>query len=465
MEEFLPDYHFIAIGGIGQSALAKILLKEGKKVSGSDVKDSKYIKQLEKCGAKIFIGHSRENIIGKPTIVVSSAIKEDNPELIEAKGRGLKIIHRSDMLKIISDNYTEFMGFCGTHGKTTTSGLCTFLLSCANLKPAYAIGGIIPKLDTNGDCEEKNTKYFIAELDESDGTVVKYSPRYTLINNLEADHPDFYKNGLEDVINTFTQFITGLKDNSKVLINIDDFGNNELIKKNPTYRNFISYATKDNSAKYVAKNIKLDTLSSSFDIYNSGKLLGQIELSIPGEHNVANALGVCALLIEAGIEFSLFAPYFREFTGMGRRFQKSAQIGTITVIDDYAHHPAEIKATLEAVKNYNKGRVFAIFQPHRYSRFQGLYNDFLNSFDNADFVAVLDVYTAGEKYTGGKTAKDFTDELSKSGKNAKYYTGTIDEAASEIVKELRENDLVFTLGAGDITKMGGVLNELYLLKK
>ena len=180
---------------------------------------------------------------------------------------------------------------------------------------------------------------------------------------------------------------------------------------------------------------------------------------------MANALGVCALLIEAGIEFSLFAPYFREFTGMGRRFQKSAQIGTITVIDDYAHHPAEIKATLEAVKNYNKGRVFAIFQPHRYSRFQGLYNDFLNSFDNADFVAVLDVYTAGEKYTGGKTAKDFTDELSKSGKNAKYYTGTIDKAASEIVKELRENDLVFTLGAGDITKMGGVLNELYLLKK
>ena len=465
MEEFLPDYHFIAICGIGQSALAKILLNEGKKVSGSDVSDSKYAKQLKDCGAKIFIGHSAENISGTPTVVVSSAIKEDNPELIEAKRHGLKIIHRSDMLKIISDNYPEFMGFCGTHGKTTTSGMCAFLLSCINLKPAYAIGGIIPKLNTNGGCEDKNTKYFAAELDESDGTIVKYSPKYTLINNLEEDHPDFYKNGLEDILNTFTRFIKGLKSGSKVLINIDNEGNRELIKRNPDYKNFISFSIDNNNAFYRAKNIKTGILSSSFDVYAKDKLLGHIELSIPGMHNVMNALGVCALLVEAGIDFNLFAPHFKEFTGMGRRFQKSAQIGSITVIDDYAHHPAEIKATLGAVKNYDKGRIFAIFQPHRYSRFQTLYNDFLDAFDTASCVAVLDVYSAGENYTGGKTPKDFVRELNNRGKSAKYFAGTINEAAEQIKGELRENDLVFTLGAGDITKMGGILNDLYLLKK
>ena len=465
MEDFLPDYHFIAIGGVGQSALAKILLEEGKKVSGSDISDTKYTKKLKELGAKIYIGHSEQNIKGSPVIVISSAIHDDNPEIAEAKKRGLKIIHRSDMLKIISDNYPDFLGFCGTHGKTTTSGLCAFLLSCAKLKPAYAIGGIIPKLNTNGGCEDKNTKYFAAELDESDGTIVKYSPKYTLINNLEEDHPDFYKNGLEDILNTFTRFIKGLKSGSKVLINIDNEGNRELIKRNPDYKNFISFSIDDNSALYSAKNVKTDILSSSFDVYTKDKLLGHIELSIPGMHNVMNALGVCALLVEAGVDFNLFASYFKEFTGMGRRFQKSAEFNNIRVIDDYAHHPSEIKATLEAVKNYNKGRIFVIFQPHRYSRFLGLYDDFLNAFECANFIAVLDVYSAGEEPDNTKTPDDFAKDLKNAGKNAAYFSGSIDTAAQKIISELKENDIVFTFGAGDVTRMGGVLNDLYLHKK
>ena len=461
MDNFSSDYHFIAIGGIGQSALAKILLVQGKKVSGSDISKSKYVQKLEQLGAKIFIGHSENNICGTPVIVISSAIKEDNPELIEAKKRGLKIIHRSDLLKIISDKYSCFMGFSGTHGKTTTSGMCAYLLSKSGLKPAYAIGGIIPELNTNGDCEDINTPYFVAELDESDGTIIKYSPKYLLINNLEADHLDFYTNGIEDVLKTFSTLVNSLEESSKVLINLDNTGNFRLIEQNPNFKNFIGYAI-NTKAKYQARNVTLDILSSSFDIYVDDVFVGKIELSVPGIHNVSNALGVAAVLIEAGIEFNIFAQYFKSFSGMGRRFQKSAEFNSIRVIDDYAHHPQEIKATLDAVKNYKDGRIVAIFQPHRYSRFQGFYDDFLQVLKTADYVAVLDVYSAGEKYTGGKTPADFAVEL---GNQADYFAGTIEQSAQKIINKLQKNDIVFTFGAGDITKMGGVLNELYLLKK
>lgn len=459
------EYHFIAIGGIGQSALANILLKEGKKVSGSDISKNKYTKKLENLGAVIHEGHYANNIKGSPVVVVSSAIKEDNPELIEAKRRGLKIIHRSDLLKIISDRYPLFLGFCGTHGKTTTSGMCAYLLSKSALKPAYAIGGIIPALDTNSDCEDKNTPFFAAELDESDGTVLKYSPKITLINNLEADHLDFYKNGLDDIINTFSAFLAALKSGAKAVVNIDNSGNTKLIKNNPDFKGFVTCSTEQKEVKYRAENIKLDVLSSSFDFCANGKILGKIELSIPGMHNVSNALGVAACLIEAGVDFNLFAPHFKTFSGMGRRFQKSAEFGGIKVIDDYAHHPSEIKATLHSVADYNKGRVVAIFQPHRFSRFEGFYNDFLDAFSCCDFTCVLDVYAAGEKPCGGKKPSDFAKELENTGKKAQYFSGSIEESAQKILPLLKSDDLVFTLGAGDITKMGGVLNELYMLKK
>lgn len=464
MYEYCPDYHFIAIGGIGQSALAKILLEEGYKVSGSDISKSKYVKELENLGAKIYIGHSERNLCAKPVVVLSSAVKSDNPELLRAKKTGLKIIHRSDLLKSISDRYPCFMGFSGTHGKTTTSGMCAYVLSRAGKKPAYAVGGIIPDLNTNGACQDKNTPYFVAELDESDGTILKYSPKITLVNNLEADHLDFYKNGLDDILKTFSTFVSNLSDDSKVVINLDNEANLRLIEMNPEYKNFIGYSVYNSDAKYQARNIIYSGLSSSFEVYGQSLPLGKIELSIPGEHNVLNALGVCAVLLEAGIPFDDFAPYFKSFSGMGRRFEVTAEFGGIKVIDDYAHHPTEIAATLEAVKSYD-GRVVAIFQPHRYSRFEGLYNDFLNALKIADFTAVLDVYAAGEKPAGKKTPADFAQELTMSGKEAEYYKGSIDEAAAKIAPCLKSGDLVFTFGAGDITKMGGVLNDLYLPKK
>ena len=218
------DFHFIALGGVGQSALAKILLQLGYKVSGSDINESKYLKLTRELGAKTFIGHNKDNILGRPKVVISSAIKENNPELIRAKELNLEIMHRSDCLKFISEKFPCFIGFSGTHGKTTTSGLLSFVSEKMNQKPSYARGGIIPKL---------NIKYFFAELDESDGTIQKYSPDYLVINNLEADHLDFYKNGLEDIIPVFEHVIDNIsqKDKSKIFVNIDNFGCNKFLNQ------------------------------------------------------------------------------------------------------------------------------------------------------------------------------------------------------------------------------------------
>ena len=455
-----PDYHFIAIGGIGQSALARILLKEGKIVSGSDISKSKYVLELEKLGAQIYIGHNEQNLKGRPVVVLSTAIKDDNPELIKAKELGLKIIHRSDLLKEISLNYPCFIGFSGTHGKTTTSGMASYLLSKIGKKPCYAVGGVVPELCSNGDCEDNNTPYFVAELDESDGTILKYSPKITVVNNLEADHFDFYKNGLDDILDTFSKFLSNLADGAKVLINIDNDANNLLISKNPAF-NFVTYSIKSQNADYYVKNVQYSFLSSSFDVFCGSTLLGNVKLNIPGEHNVVNALAVCVALVEAGVDFNEFAKVFGGFSGMGRRFQKAAEFNSVVVIDDYAHHPTEIKATLDAVKEYKEGRIVSIFQPHRYSRFLGLYEEFLSSFEKSDVIFVTDVYAAGEQAILSPNVDDFALKLSGSGKISKHFSGNIEQAAKQIIEELQPNDLVFTFGAGDITKMGKALEDEY----
>ncbi len=447
----------MAIGGIGQSALAKILLKEGFNVSGSDIEMSKYAKKLEDLGAKIYIGHRAENIIGNPVIVLSTAIDDLNPELQEAKIKGLKIIHRSDLLKFISEKYPCFIGFCGTHGKTTTSGMCAYLLSKANKTPAFAVGGIIPELNTNGDCEKKDTPYFVAELDESDGTILKYVPTVCVINNLEADHLDFYKNGFKDVLKVFSSFVQNIDKKNPIILNSDDVGCLELLKLLPSGQNVCTFAVYDKNAKYVAENICFDVLSSSFDFWIDGKIVSNVKLNLSGLHNVYNALATLCALCEAGFDILEFIPYFEGFSGMGRRFQKVANFNNIQIMDDYAHHPTEVTTTLRALENY-KGRVVAVFQPHRYSRFQGLYNEFLEAFKLADYTIVLDVYGAGEKYTDGKLPWNFAQDLAGS----KHIAGTIEEASKEILGELKSGDLVLTFGAGDITKMGGILNELHL---
>lgn len=449
------NLHFIAIGGVGQSALAKILKIKGYNVSGSDIKESKYTKELRDLGVQINIGHDKNVIEENMTIVLSSAIKEDNEELIRAKELNLPLYHRSDILKLISELYDCFIGFSGTHGKTTTSGLCSYVLEKINAHPAYASGGIIQGLNTNAN-SYPDSKIFIAELDESDGTIIKYSPDFIAINNLEADHFDFYKNGEEDLISTFKTFIDNLKQSSKIFINIDDEGNNLLIKK-VSDKNIITYSIKNKNADYFADNIKISG-ENSFDLYVKGKYITEIKTQLTGFHNVINALCVISVLNEKGFNINDIKPYLYSFSGMKRRYEKVFENENVTVIDDYAHHPTEIKALLENAKKRTDKNIVAIFQPHRYTRLKALWNDFLNSFDLADELFILDTYSAGDKYDEKYNSKNFASSIHH--KCAKYIKGNMDDAAREISKYIKKNDYIITIGAGDVTKTGYILKEV-----
>lgn len=456
MTDNSKSYHFIAIGGVGQSALAKILAIKGFKVTGSDMNESKYTKTLQNLGVKVSIGHSASNINENQIIVLSTAIKEDNPELIRAKELNLPLYHRSDILKLISDNYPCFIGFSGTHGKTTTSGLCSYVLEKMNEKPAYATGGIIAGLNTNANAY-KESEIFVAELDESDGTIVKYSPDYIVINNLEPDHFDFYKNGEADLIKQFDKFFDNLKPNSKVFVDIDDAGIQKFLKTVNT-KNIISYSTKDRGADYFADNININENHNSFNLYKKGEFLGEIKTKIKGFHNVINALAVTSVLIEKGYKLNDIAPHLYSFEGMKRRFE-TVYDGKIKIIDDYAHHPTEIKATLNSAKKQTKRNITAIFQPHRYTRLKALWEEFLTSFDLADTLFVVDTFSAGDKFDETYNSENFAKKINH--KNVKYIKGNMDNAALEISKYIKENDLVITIGAGDVTKIGYILRGYY----
>ena len=450
------NYHFIAIGGVGQSALAKILAIEGFKVSGSDMKESKYTNSLQKLGVDVSIGHSSDNIKSGQEIVLSTAIKEDNPEYIKAKELNLKMHHRSDILKLISTQYETFIGFSGTHGKTTTSGLCSYILEKIGAHPAYACGGIIAGLGTNANAY-KDSKIFVAELDESDGTIIKYSPDYIVINNLEPDHFDFYKNGEADLINQFDKFFSSLKENSKVFVNIDDEGVQKFLKT-VNSKNIITYSVQNKNADFYADNIKITEKYNSFELYKKGALLGEIKSLIKGMHNVYNIMAVLSVLIECGFKLGDMLDAVKEFSGMGRRFEKVYE-GKITIIDDYAHHPTEILATLNSAKKQTKRKIAAIFQPHRYTRLKALWSDFLNSFNLADELFVVDTYSAGDLYDNEFNSENFAKEIKH--KNVKYIKGKMEDAALEISKYLNEDDFVITIGAGDVTKIGYILRGLY----
>ena len=319
-------YHFIAIGGIGMSGLAKYLLEDGHEVSGSDIVESKYVDQLRSLGAKVYIGHKAENVPTDAIVIKSSAIREENPELIRAKELGLKIYHRSDLLEEIAKSAQDsgkcFIGFSGTHGKTTTSGLASFVLEKAGVKPSFVDGGIIPELNTNA--QHKDGSHFIAELDESDGTITKYYPDILVINNLEEDHLDYYKNGIIDLVKTFDKAILQAK---KVIVNNNDEGIRFLTG------NFITFGL--HAADYMAKNVQYSSYSTSFDVYHKERLLANIKIQLAGVHNVYNTLAVIAALNEGGVDIKSIAEYFYEFTGMGRRFQKITEFCGVQVYDDY----------------------------------------------------------------------------------------------------------------------------------
>lgn len=429
------------------SGLAKYLLQNGCEVTGSDISDSKYIQQLKNLGGKIFIGHSENNVPNDAIVVVSSAIRESNPELKKARQLGLTVYHRSDMLAEISKSDKCFIGFSGTHGKTTTSGMTSYILSKAGLNPSFVVGGIIPEYHTNA--EYSSGRNFVAELDESDGTITKYSPDILVINNLEADHLDFYKNGLDDVLKTFEVLLSGMGNSAKVLVNID----NEGVRGLKNLDKYITYGL--NNANYTAKNIIYNHGYTTFDVYHNDRILTSLKIILPGVHNVYNALAVVSALNEDGIDISKVAPYFETFTGMGRRFQKIDEFDGITIYDDYAHHPTEIKSTLSAMRSFTNKQVVAVFQPHRYTRLQSLWNEFKTALTDADRIIVTDVYAASEDEIEGINSERFVSEMG----SAEYISGDIKDVARKLLPTLKPETVVIGLGAGSITNLGKELRK------
>lgn len=457
-------YHFIAIGGVGMSGLAKYLLQNGFEVSGSDINDSKYVQGVKKLGAKVHIGHDENNVPNDCVVVASTAIRENNPEIQKAKRLGLPIWHRSDLLAEIAQHEQYFIGFSGTHGKTTTSGLCSYVLEKAGLKPSYIVGGIIPEINTNANATQD--KFFIAELDESDGTIVKYSPNLVVVNNLEPDHLDFYKNGLESILETFEKFLSNLRENAVIMANTDNEGVKRLVKYFTEHKlahnaKFVTYSIGGNT-DYCAKNIVYGEDYTTFDIYYKGEFQTNLKICLKGVHNVYNSLAVWGSLHQSGVKMELVNPHFATFTGMGRRFQKVGEFEGISIYDDYAHHPTEIKATLSSSKSFKNRNVIAVFQPHRYTRLQNLWNEFMGAFSDVNRVVVTDVYAASEDPIEGVNSEAFTNELKeKIDIPCENLKGDMKAVAKQLYPTLKSGDVVIGLGAGTITALGKELLALH----
>ena len=442
----MGKYHFIAIGGIGMSGLAKYLCENGHSVSGSDIEDSKYLNALRDLGANIHVGHKEENLPEDvDAVIVSTAIRESNSELIKARRLGLNVFHRSDMLKEIAEFAQAegkcFIGFAGTHGKTTTSGMASYVLDKSNLEPAFVVGGIVPEIGTNA--QHKKGKFFTAELDESDGTLVKYHPDILVINNLEEDHLDFYKNGMEDIVKVFNKAISQSK---KVIVNADDKGIKSLSG------DFITFGLND--ADYMAKNIKTSDKGTVFDVYKHTEKIAEIKIGLTGTHNIYNTIAVVAALVESGVDIDIVKDSFLPFAGMGRRFQYVCDLTSgVKVYDDYAHHPTEIKAVLDAASiKFGKENIVAVFQPHRYTRLKGLWNEFKDAFADAERVIVTDVYEASEDPIEGITGENFAKES-----DFEHFGGSIQAVAEQLLPTLKTGNVVIGLGAGTITNLGKYL--------
>jgi len=457
--------HFIAIGGIGMSALAKILLESGYKVSGSDIKNNAIIKSLENAGAIVTIGHDSSNIHTCSLVIVSSAIKSDNPELIEAKRQNIPVIHRSQLLEVLMSGFGEerkpySIGVTGTHGKTTTSGMTAFLFEKSGLNPSFAIGGQLPHFNINS--KSGLGEYFISELDESDGSIELYTPDISILTNLEFDHADHYEKGFEQILETFERYICELNKNSKIIINTDDTGNLRLIEK-LNHKKFITYSSDSEHPLHKCAVYRAETIATvpnaKMKVFKNNEFLGEITLGIPGIHNISNALASTAAALECGINFAEISDSLKEFSGMKRRFQTVGYFNGARIIDDYAHHPTEVMATLKTAKetaSFSKsGRVIAVFQPHRFTRLANLWQEFTEAFKDADIVYLCDVYPAGEDPIQDVNSENLSNEITYT--NSFYLSGDLNKIAETVRKEIRENDIILTMGAGNITQLGQII--------
>ncbi|MEZ7890234.1 MAG: UDP-N-acetylmuramate--L-alanine ligase [Candidatus Wallbacteria bacterium] len=446
--------HFIGIGGAGMSGIAQILAELKYKVSGSDIKSNNNTKRLQKEGVLIFKGHKAENLEGYDigAIVVSSAIPENNPEIIWARQKNIPIYRRAEVLGYILNNKYG-IAISGTHGKTTTTSMISSLMESYNFNPTIIVGGEV--CDFGGNAKLGGGTYTVVEADESDASFLHLCPQVIVITNIEEDHLDYYS-GIKEIKNTFLKFTTKLKSGGTIVCCSDNDNIRELIPqiKNDNHQ-VITYGMEaKNNPDYLITEIRYNGMGVSFEIKNREKSLGRFRLTVPGVHNALNATAsiiICHKLLNMPLDE--IRDILPKFQGVIRRFQVIGEVNGIKVIDDYAHHPTEIKATLNAARSSFENRIIAIFQPHRFSRTKFFYEQMAEALKKADVVILTDIYAASEQPMSGVSSELILNSLKKAGKSNSFLINDIKNIPSYAASIAQKNDFIFTIGAGDVTSI------------
>jgi UDP-N-acetylmuramate--alanine ligase len=446
--------HFIGIGGYGMSAIAKVLLELGYKVTGSDLAQQELTEKLAAKGAQVYIGHEADNVQGADLVVYSTALSKDNVEMIRAEQLNIPILHRSEMLARLM-NARKGVAVAGAHGKTTTSSMISLVLEKCGKDPTFIIGGEIMNVGSNA--KAGNGDYVIAEADESDGSFLKYHPHLAIVTNIEADHLEHYDSDFNKLRQAYAQFLSQVGEGGKAIVSGDDPYLREMLPS--LLSDTITFGI-DQESDYTAYDIELGDRKVRFQVRRGGESLGPVQLSVPGKHNVYNALAALITCIEAGLTFREAADAITEFSGAKRRFQVLGETDGILVIDDYAHHPTEIQATISAAKATGK-RIIAVFQPQRYTRTFYLFEQFSHAFPEADEVIITDIYSpAGEKQIEGITSEKLVELIRKNSNEHVRYIPTKEEVLTDLAGRVTSGDLVITMGAGDIWKAADGLAKL-----
>ncbi|HOV91527.1 MAG TPA: UDP-N-acetylmuramate--L-alanine ligase [Candidatus Kapabacteria bacterium] len=450
----IKKIHFVGIGGIGMSGIAEILLNRGFEISGSDLNENDNTEYLRSKGAKITIGHFPENVNGQDVVVYSSAVNPDeNPETLEARRQGIPVIRRAEMLAEATRlNYS--IAIAGTHGKTTTTSMIGLILIKAGYDPTVIVGG---RLKDFGGTNARLGKgeWTVLEADEFDRSFLQLFPSIAVINNIEPEHLDIY-DGIEDLKTTFLQFANKVPFYGFVALGTDDPNVKEILSG--INKKTITFGMSRNN-DYYAKDIELQENFSKFILVQNSKIIGEISLNVPGYHNVKNALAAVAVTTEMGIDFSIIKAALQEFTGVIRRFDIKGEIDGIMIVDDYAHHPTEIRATLDAARKGWDRRIIAVFQPHTYSRTQEFYKEFAQAFDDADVLVITDVYAARENPIPGISGELIAQQAKIYGHKNVHYIPDFENIIEFLLSELKQGDMLITIGAGNISKISQLIKE------
>ena len=447
------NIHMIGIGGVSMSGIAEILHNWNFNITGSDASNSEAVQILINKGIKVTIGHNLEDVKNADVVVYSAAIKNDDPEMVEAKNLNIPTIERADFLGEITKAFKDTICVSGTHGKTTTTSMISLCFIKALTDPSIQVGAFLKQLD--GNYRVGNSEHFIIEACEYVESFLKFSPKAEIILNIDNDHLDYFKT-FENIKKAFVKYVKLLPDDGTLVINADD--SNCLDLQKYTNADIITYGIDNKDVNFYATNIKYDNDGfASFDAYYNNEFLDTFKLSVPGRHNVLNALACISICMKYNISKDIIKSALQDFTGAHRRFEYKGKINNIaSVYDDYGHHPTEITATAKSLMNKKYNKSWVVFQPHTYSRTKNLLDDFANALLNFDNIIVVDIYAAREKNTYGISSKDLVDKIHTLGKEA-LYIPDFDECTTYVKNHINKDDIVLTLGAGTVTKIGPML--------